>query len=102
MLDALKFAFEILVVATLALPWLALLHRMFPVGASFSFRTWLDLIPKEAESAVSITVVLAFGYVLGSAIERISRNFFNHDIWRRDPTIFPSRVETQREVFWHV
>jgi hypothetical protein len=99
MLDALKFAFEILVVATLALPWLALLHRMFPVGASFSFRAWLDLIPKDAKSAVSITVVLAFGYLLGSAIERISRNFFNDDIWRRVPTEYQIRVETYREAY---
>jgi len=99
MLDALKFAFEILVVAALAVPWLALLHEMFPSGSGFSLRAWLKLVPGPAGSAVATMVVLAFGYFLGSAIERISRNFFNDELWGSLPTEIQIRENVYSEAY---
>jgi hypothetical protein len=86
MLDALKFAFEIFVVGALALPWLAVLGRIFPSDDESSFSFYLSPVPKSARSAVTVAVVVAFGYLLGSAISRISRNFFNDELWKKVPT----------------
>jgi hypothetical protein len=85
-LDAVKFAFEILVVAALALPWLAILRQMFPADEESSLDFYLSIVPDAAEGAVKVAIVVAFGYLLGSAISRISRNFFNDELWRNIPT----------------
>jgi hypothetical protein len=85
-LDALKFAFEILVVAALALPWLAIVRRMFPADEESSLNFYLSVLPDTAESALKLAIVVAFGYAFGSAITRISRNFFNDELWRGVPT----------------
>jgi len=86
MLDALKFAFEILIVGALAIPWLAVLHRMFPSSSESSFDSFLSFIPKPAQDAVAIVVVVAFGYFLGSGVSRFSRDFFNDELWQPFPT----------------
>jgi hypothetical protein len=86
MLDALKFAFEIFVVGALALPWLAILSRTLPSGDESSFSFYLSVVPEAAKSAVTVAAVVAFGYLLGSAISRISRNFFNDELWKNIPT----------------
>jgi hypothetical protein len=81
MLDTLKFAFEILLVGVLTLPAIAVLVEMFPGGASANSSFFLSVVPKQARDAVAIALVVAFGYVLGSAVSRVSRNFFNEDMW---------------------
>lgn len=86
MLDALKFAFEILIVGTLALPWLAVLHRMCSKTTSFSFQNYLSTIPRGARDTLSIAVIIAFGYFLGSSVSRFSRDFFNDELWQPFPT----------------
>jgi hypothetical protein len=86
MIDALKFAFEILIVGALALPWLAILMRIFPARADFSAYFYLSIVPKQAQNAVAVAVVIAFGYVIGSAVSRVSRNFFNDELWIDIPT----------------
>src|SRR6185312_10114897 len=85
MLDALKFAFEILIVGALAIPWIAVLSRMFP-GREAEFKFDLAFIPAGVRNAVEIAVVLAFGYLLGSAISRFSQDFFNDEMWEPFPT----------------
>src|SRR5208282_5369763 len=90
-MDALKFAFEILIVGALALPWLAILIRMFsPEAASQkpanSLRVFLSVVPEHAQDAVTAVVIIAMGYLLGSAVSRISRNFFNDELWGSLPT----------------
>lgn len=87
MLDALKFAFEILIVGALALPWIAVLSRMFP-GRDHSefFKFDLGFVPSAARNGVEIAIVLAFGYLLGSAVSRFSRDFFNDEMWQPLPT----------------
>jgi hypothetical protein len=90
-MDTLKFAFEILVVGALALPWLAVLMQMFfsspasenPLDSPHFF---LGVLPASARNAVGVAVMVAIGYLLGSAVSRISRNFFNDDLLGRLPT----------------
>jgi hypothetical protein len=87
MVDALKFAFEILIVGALALPWVAILAIMFPGEPSSKPAFYLSIIPEPAQNAVVLAVVIALGYLLGSAVSRVSRNFFDDDdFWRGAPT----------------
>lgn len=90
-MDALKFAFEILIVGALALPWLAILIRMFvdePVAedrkAPDPRHPWrrpptddgpfhLSVVPESVRSAAAAAFVVAIGYLLGSSVSRISR-----------------------------
>jgi hypothetical protein len=85
MLDALKFAFEILIVGALALPWLAVLHRMFAPKTPSGVYSFFSVIPESAREAVTIAVVVAFFYVIGSAVSRFSRDFFNDELWKPLP-----------------
>jgi hypothetical protein len=80
MLDALKFAFEILVVGALALPWLAILNRTFASGPASSLPSHLSVVPRAARGTVAVAVMIAFGYVTGSALSRISRDLFNDEL----------------------
>jgi hypothetical protein len=90
-MDALKFAFEILIVGALALPWLAVLIQMFsrahasthPAAALDSF---LSVVPRQGRGAVGMVVLTAVGYLVGSAISRTSRNFFNDELLKPLPT----------------
>jgi hypothetical protein len=101
MVDALKFAFEILIVGVLALPWLATLLRMFPSDAasSLSLHTQMSIVPKQAQNAVILAAVIAFGYLIGSAVTRVSRNFFNDELWRSVPTEDQIRGAVYNEVY---
>jgi hypothetical protein len=87
MLDAVKFAFEILIVGALALPWLATVRRMlFSPNPAASPPSYLSALPRGSRSTVAIAMVLAFGYVVGSAVSRVSRDLFNDESLRRIPT----------------
>ena len=86
MADALKFAFEILIVGALALPWLAVLNRMFPSGPGSGLNSYLSVVPEQARTAVAVAVVVAFGYLLGSVVSRISRDIFNDELLGNLPT----------------
>lgn len=99
MSDTLKFAFEILVVGVLALPWLVVLLRMFPeisgIGANFD----LSIVPKSAQGAVVAAAVIAFGYLLGSAVSRISRDIFNDELFGNLPTESMIRVAVYKNEY---
>ena len=86
MLDALKFAFEILIVGALALPWLALLERIFPSKNTFGLHALMLAIPAQARNAVFIAMIISFGYLMGSSISRFSKDFFNDELWAPLPT----------------
>jgi hypothetical protein len=86
MLDALKFAFEILIVGVLALPWLVILSRMFASGPGSSLPSYWSVLPKPAQGPVAVAVVIAFGYVAGSAVSRASRDLFNDELLKPLPT----------------
>jgi hypothetical protein len=89
-MDALKFAFEILVVGALALPWIMVLVWMFPDPASGKQRDILKFFqpfsPVGARPAVTAVALVAIGYLLGSAVSRISRDFFNDELLGSFPT----------------
>ncbi len=86
MLDALKFAFEILIVGALALPWLAILSQMFASGPVSSLPSQLSILPRPTRGAVAIAVVIAIGYVAGSVVSRASRDLFNDEMLEPLPT----------------
>jgi hypothetical protein len=87
MLDALKFAFEILIVGALALPWLAILNQMFEaVGPSAALPAYFKFIPDAAQTAAAVALVLAFGYVAGSVVSRASGDLFNDEMLQPFPT----------------
>lgn len=86
MLDALKFAFEILIVGALALPWVAILYHTFPEDQPTHLKFDWSFVPKGAQGAVSLAVVLAFGYLVGSVVSRFSRDFFNDELFQPLPT----------------
>ena len=88
-MDTLKVAFDTLIVGALALPWLVVLLRMY-VSPAVGTLDWppagLSVLPKETRAAVFSVVIVAFGYILGSAVSRISDDFFGDDELVRLPT----------------
>ncbi len=104
-MDALKFAFEILIVGALALPWLAMLIRAFsPVSAGGdsehqfdSLRLSLSVIPADARPTVSLALLVATGYLLGSAVSRVSRSVFNDELLMN----FPTEDKIRAEVYYN-
>lgn len=100
-MESLKFAFEIFIVGALALPWLAVLMRIFSPshGSSDSAKALdkvLSIVPHGAKESVGIFVILASGYLLGSAVSRISRNVFN-DVHL---LAFPSEYKIRAQVYF--
>ena len=73
-------------VGVLALPWLVLLNKVFSFDRYSEPLFGSTIVPESAKNAVSICVVIAFGYLLGSAVSRFSRDFFNDELWRPLPT----------------
>src|SRR5579862_4642111 len=90
-MDVLKFAFEILIVGALALPWLAVLIHMFvpdpTPGKPINILQFVQsVVPPGAQNAVVAVAIVAIGYFLGSAVSRVSRNFFNDELLGPVPT----------------
>jgi hypothetical protein len=84
-MDALKFAFEIMIVGVLALPWIAVLIQLFaPTGEPIDiFEGSLSAVPETNRAAVAAALILAVGYFLGSTLTRISRDFFDDEMFGR-------------------
>ena len=85
-----KLAFDTLVVGVLALPWLAVLVRMFAPGI-FSDEPRknfpvLTALPEHTRDAVASALIVAMGYLLGSAVSRVSSDFFDDEFWGHLPT----------------
>lgn len=80
-MDVLKFAFEIMIVGALALPWLVVVIRIFfsdaASGKPIDFKLFPSPVSEQAQQAIAIALIIATGYLLGSAVSRISRNLFN-------------------------
>jgi hypothetical protein len=89
-MDALKFAFDTLVVGALALPWLWLFMRIFfQRGTREQDLTFplMSALSDTTRQTVAAVLILALGYFLGSAVSRISSDFFDdNDILGRMPT----------------
>jgi hypothetical protein len=100
-MEALKFAFNTLVIGALALPWLAVLLRMyFPPatdGKAEGPSALVSALPKHARDAVLSVTILALGYFLGAAVARISDDFFgDSDVWR-----LPTEPSIREDVYYH-
>ena len=100
-MDALKFAFNTLVIGALALPWLAVLMRMYFLQAedrkADGHLALVSLLPEHARDAVLSVVILALGYFLGAAISRVSDDFFgDNDLWS-----FPTEPSIRKDVYFH-
>jgi hypothetical protein len=89
-MDALKLAFDTLGVGALALPWLWLFMRIFfQRGTSEQDLTFplMSALSDTTRQTVAAVLILALGYFLGSAVSRISSDFFDdNDILGRMPT----------------
>jgi hypothetical protein len=101
-MEALKFAFDTLVIGALALPWLLVLSRMYsPPGIDGKVGRHLALVsalPEHTKSAVLSVMVLALGYFLGAAVSRISDDFFgDSDVLRH----LPSETSIRKDVYYH-
>lgn len=89
-MDSLKFAFDTMVVGALALPWLWLFMRIFfQTGTGEQDLTFpiFSAMSDATRQAVGGVLILALGYFLGSAVSRISSDFFDDtEILHRMPT----------------
>jgi len=89
-MEAVKFAFDTLLVGALALPWLSLLVQMhFPPAnhGADRYSALVSALPKQTREIAVSVVVLSLGYFLGAAIWRISDDFFlDPDVLWRMPT----------------
>jgi hypothetical protein len=101
-MSELKFAFEILIVGALALPWLLVLIHAFSPAHAFlqpdqQFKTLISRVGDNTQQAVIAAFVIAIGYLLGSAVSRISRNFFNDEL----PGIEHLEDRIRENVYWN-
>jgi len=100
-MDALKFAFNTLVIGALALPWLAVLLRMYLLsptdGKSEGHAALVSALPEHARDAVLSVAILALGYFLGAAVARVSDDFFgDDDLWS-----LPTEPSIREDVYYH-
>jgi hypothetical protein len=72
---------------------------MFPSGAGSGLHFDLSVVPQPAQSAVTVAIVIAFGYLLGSAVSRISRDIFNDELFGNIPTEDRIREAVYREEY---
>jgi hypothetical protein len=86
-MDALKLAFDTIIVGVLALPWLAILIDLFTKPAQekpAQEREFWSLL-QNGQTKVSVppsvvgVVLFSVAYLLGSALSRISGDFFNDE-----------------------
>ena len=99
-MEALKFAFNTLIIGALALPWMALLMRMyFPPATDrkSGHGALVSALPDHARDPVLSIVILALGYFLGVAITRTSDDFFgDEDLWS-----LPTEPSIREDVYYH-
>lgn len=82
-MDAFRLAFDTIIVGALALPWLAIVVRIFFPG--FTSRKpeetirLLSVVPEHTRDAVASVLLIAVGYFAGSAVTRVADDFFDDD-----------------------
>jgi hypothetical protein len=81
-MDALKLAFDTIIVGVLALPWLAIVIDLFLASKPAQERQFWSLLQSgetKVPTAVVGVLLFAVAYLLGSALARVSRDLFNDD-----------------------
>ena len=88
-MDALKLAFDTVIVGALALPWVAMGIYLFLGSRDGQIvRLWLLIKENQAHFPPAVAAVLLFAtaYSLGAAVSRVSGDFFNDHMWSFMPT----------------
>src|SRR4051794_12424520 len=101
-MEWLKFAFDTLIIGALALPWLWLFMRMFSQrGTSkqddLKFPL-LSALSEQTRQTVAAVLIVALGYFLGSAVARISSDFFDDEEILQG---MPTQTSIQQGVYLH-
>lgn len=81
-MDALKLAFDTIIVGVLALPWLAIVIDLFLASKPAQERQFWSLLQSgETKVPPAVVGVLLFSvaYLMGSALSRVSGDFLNDD-----------------------
>jgi hypothetical protein len=98
--EALKFAFDTVIIGALALPWLVVLLWLYlPDTDTKADRHWalVSALPEHTKDAVLGVMILALGYFLGASIARISDDFFDDaDLWS-----LPTEPSIREDVYYH-
>src|SRR5579863_554440 len=76
-MEALKLAFETIIVGALALPWCAVAVDLFFAAIIPEMARLLSLLKQEVQRAVAGVVVLAVAYLLGATVSRVAEDLFN-------------------------
>jgi hypothetical protein len=96
-MEALKPAFDTMIVGVLAVPWLMIVLRVFSqdsgVASIEAIIPFFSHLPKEVKGPFISIMAIAMGYLLGAAISRVSFDFFDDELWSRIqmPTIHEIR-----------
>lgn len=77
-MDAIKIAFETILVGAMALPWLFLVLLLFFPEAEGELRS-LILVEGGIQYAIVSVLAIAMGYTLGAAAARLAQDFFDDD-----------------------
>jgi hypothetical protein len=90
-MEALKLAFDTMIVGVLALPWLMIILRVFSQDSgAASIETlipFLSHLPQEIKGSLITIIAIAMGYLVGAAVSRVSFDFFDDELWGNMPTI---------------
>ncbi|HEY6768591.1 MAG TPA: hypothetical protein VI386_27850 [Candidatus Sulfotelmatobacter sp.] len=78
-MDALKIAFETIIVGALALPWIALLVDLFSPTKEQLLNVLLDKLKDQSVAAVAGALLFAMAYLVGSSVARLGEDFFNDE-----------------------
>src|SRR5579864_6521241 len=76
-MEALKLAFETIIVGALALPWCAVALDLFFSTIIPDLTHLVSLVRQEIQRAVAGVVVLAMTFLIGAAVSRSAVDFFN-------------------------
>jgi hypothetical protein len=76
-MGAFSVAFDIIIVGTLALPWVILVIQLFFSNEKSILKQFHDLVKEQKQFAVAGVLLFAMTYALGSAESRIAQDFFD-------------------------
>jgi hypothetical protein len=78
-MDALKIAFETVIIGALALPWVLLALDLFLQPKEDALLKALDFAKEKQLYGIAAVLLFAVAYFMGAAISRLAGDFFNDD-----------------------
>jgi len=95
-MDALKIAFETVIVGALALPWVVLLVDLFcSEGEECHIKYLLAKAQSQKWATIAGVLLFALAYLLGSSVARLAEDLSNDD----DLIIFPTEDSIREAVY---